>query len=383
MRVAFVIPALCRGGTERQLLYLIQGLDRSLFDPTLVLFEAAERVYDCGDLSGSIKLLRIPAAGNFRARRAPALLLGAARLAALFRKMRPDVVHAFLPAAAVLGGLASRLTGVPVFITGRRSMARLHRRGSRILTWFDRLPLRFSAALVGNCTAIADEAIEIDHVSARRAVTIYNCVDRDVFHPAPDPDLRRELNLAPDHLVFGIVANFHPQKRHIDLIAAAERIFQFHPSARFMMVGADRGALPHLRREINARGMTGHFRLVPGTSQPERFYRAMDVYVMSSEIEGMSNSILEAMASGLPVIATDVGGNPELVEHGLTGYLVAPCRPDLIADCGIRLAASPELRRRFGARALKAVANRFSPSNLVQAHQDLYFRLLADSAGAQ
>ncbi len=73
VRVAFVIPALCRGGTERQLLYLIQGLDRSLFDPTLVLFEAAERVYDCGDLSGSIKLLRIPAAGNFRARRAPAL----------------------------------------------------------------------------------------------------------------------------------------------------------------------------------------------------------------------------------------------------------------------------------------------------------------------
>jgi glycosyltransferase involved in cell wall biosynthesis len=381
VRVAYVIPALARGGAERQLLYLARGLDRSVFDPTVVLFEAAcEGGYECDGLRESLQVLHIPASGNFRARNAPALLFGVVRLARLFRRLRPGVVHAFLPAAAVLGALASRLTGVPVFVTGRRSMAGFHRRGSSLLTWFDRMPLRFSAALIGNCVAIANEAVELDGVSAERAVTIYNCVDTAVFHPQPEPGLREQLGFRQRHVVFGVLANFHPNKRHIDLIAAADRILRIHPSARFLMVGADSGALPLLRSEIEARGIADYFRIVPGTAEPERFYRVMDVYISTSEVEGMSNSILEAMASGLPVIATNVGGNPELVEDQLTGYLVPPCRPDTIAECALRLATGSELRRRLGARALQVVAQRFSPASLVHAHQDLYLRLLADAA---
>lgn len=142
------------------------------------------------------------------------------------------------------------------------------------------------------------------------------------------------------------------------------------------MVGSDYGELPELLREIRGRGLDSCFEIVAGTAEPERYYRAMDVYVCASEVEGMSNSILEAMASGIPVIATNVGGNPELVVNGQTGFLVPPFAPDMIAANALTLISERILRSGMGRRALQIVQERYTADAMVKAHEDLYSDLV-------
>lgn len=379
IRVVFIIPTMIRGGAERQLLLLLRGLDRSRFDPTLVLFSNKDQNgwYETSGAVDRVLSLDIPPGGNFRAQNVPTLALGVMRLARILRDIRPHIVHAFLSAPAVIGSLACRLTGVPAFIVGRRAMAGWHRRGSAILTWFDRLPLRFAAGLVGNCKAIAEEAVVLDGLTPERAFTIYNGVDLNVFHTGRDEALRRDLRFARDDVVFGVVANFHHVKRHTDFVRAAEEIRKSAQHAKFLMVGTDQGTLADLRTEIHERSLDPCFAVVTGTTEPERYYRAMDVYVCSSALEGMSNSIMEAMASALPVIATVVGGNSELVTSGETGFLVSPYAPPEIASRALSLITQNDLRVRMGDRALRTVEERFSVAAMVRAHEELYSSVMS------
>jgi glycosyltransferase involved in cell wall biosynthesis len=379
IRIVFVIPSLTRGGAERQLLDLVRGLDRTSFEPTLVLFDSDPQPdsYPIDSTVERILSLNIPAGGNFRLHRAPAMLVAATRLARLLRELRPDVLHTILPAAAMVGGIASRLTNVPVFIVGRRSMTDLYRRKGRFLTWLDRMPLQFASALVGNCEAITAEAAAIDHLDRGRVFTVYNGVDTGVFHQGAEPLLRQQLGFAPDDVVFGVIANFDAPKRHIDFVRAAQQLREPWRRAKFLMVGADRGELAYLQSEIRGQGMEDDFVIRPATREPERFYRALDVYVSASATEGMSNSILEAMASGKPVIATTVGGNPELVRNGSTGYLVPSYAPSAIATCAGVLMNDPALRVRVGENARRTVEQRFSTAAMVMASEELYTKLLA------
>lgn len=346
IRIVFVIPSLTRGGAERQVLALLRGLDRSRFDPTLVLFEKqpAADSYDATDAVERILTLDIPAGGNFRPHRAPALLLAATRLARILHELRADVLHAFLPAPAMVGCIAIRLTKVPVFIVGRRSMTSLYRRNSRFLSCIDRLPLRYATALVGNCKAITAEAMAIDGVDRSRAFTVHNGIDTHLFHEGIEPALRHELGFTNGDLIFGVIANFDASKRHIDVVRAAHQLQTRVRSAKFLMVGADRGELKVLQSEIYRLGLEQAFVIRPRTGEPERFLRLIDVYVSASATEGMSNSILEAMASGKPVIAAAVGGNPELVMPGINGFLVPPYLPEAIAACAEELYSDPLLR---------------------------------------
>jgi len=258
-------------------------------------------------------------------------------------------------------------------------MASYHRRGSRILTWFDRLPLKLASGLVSNCKAIAQEAVSVDRLPPERAFVIYNGVNTRNFRQGKDIALRAQMGFAPTAVVFGMIANFHYIKRHIDFVQAAEQIRKTHVNARFLMAGADQGELYGIRQEICARGLDSSFTVVAGTSEPERYYRAMDVYVSTSEVEGMSNSIMEAMATGKPVIATDVGGNPELVIDGETGFLVPPYSPQELAARASTMISDSAMRYRMGQAAFRVVGERFTVESMVRAHEKLYIFLQAQA----
>ncbi|MGD0730950.1 MAG: glycosyltransferase, partial [Terracidiphilus sp.] len=234
-----------RGGAQRQLLELLRGLDRREFDPTLILFNEKDQggQYDVGSAVDRLLSLNIPPGGNFRARNVPSLAMGLMRLTKILRTIRPHVVHAFLPAPSVIGSVACRLAGVPAFIVGRRIMAGFHRRDSKLLASIDRLSLRSASGLIANCEAIAQEAVALDGLAPERAFAIYNGVDTKVFYPGTEEDLRRDLGFAADDIVFGVMANFHYRKRHIDFILAAEQIRKSAAQAKFLMVGSDDGML--------------------------------------------------------------------------------------------------------------------------------------------
>lgn len=181
-----------------------------------------------------------------------------------------------------------------------------------------------------------------------------------------------------NNVVFGMVANFRPCKRHIDLVQAAAMILQQHPEARFVMVGADYGSREEVVREIEKLELKGKVHVVERDPSPEKIFAALDVYVCASESEGFSNVLLEAMACAKPVIATGVGGNPEAVLDGETGFLVPWGFPPALAAAAERLLRDPEQRRVMGIRGRQRAEQNFSLDRMVRMHEQLYLQLLSE-----
>jgi glycosyltransferase involved in cell wall biosynthesis len=373
-RLTYVIGSLSPGGAERQLLELLKRIDREQFQISLVLFEDSTSDQASG-LVDEIFSLQIPSVSSFK----PVVrgIYGFAamlRLARYLRRSKPDIVHAILPASCILAAPAVKLARVPVIIASRRSMVNCYRTDS-LLSLADRFGTRSCDYAIGNSQAIRRELIEIDGLPAERVGLIYNGVDTEGFRPG-NRELREEYGWGEENVVFGVVANFIPYKRHTDFIRAAGLIAQSNPAARFVMAGADCGILDALKTQIQEGGLEPFFTIIPGTREPERLYPALDVYICTSQTEGLSNVLLEASVCGLPIIATRVGGNPEVVIEGLSGFLVPPGAPEAIAAKALELASNPELRRGMGERGRQRAISQFSLMAMVRAHETLYASLL-------
>ena len=142
------------------------------------------------------------------------------------------------------------------------------------------------------------------------------------------------------------------------------------------MVGEDRGILENLRKQIHDTALEQLFTIIPGMHEPERLYPALDVYICTSQTEGLSNVLLEAGACGLPAVATQVGGNPEIISDGHNGFLVPPATPEAVAAKALLLGSNPGLRALMADRARQRAISQFSMAAMVQAHETLYGSLL-------
>jgi glycosyltransferase involved in cell wall biosynthesis len=187
--------------------------------------------------------------------------------------------------------------------------------------------------------------------------------------------MRSQLGWTEDHLVFGMVSNFIGYKRHIDFINAAALIYEVVPRARFLLVGEDRGTMPAIKQAISEAGLESYVKIIPGIRTPEEAFASMDVYICSSETEGFSNVLLEAMAAGLPVIATAVGGNGEAVAEGVNGLLVSARAPELIARAAVELASDSSRLRKWSNNSRRRAEELFSLNAMIRAHEEVYTRL--------
>ena len=262
-------------------------------------------------------------------------------------------------------------------IASRRSLVDCYRPNGRLAAFADVIATRTADFVLGNSQAIIQEVINLDRVPALKTQVIYNGVDTERFSASNKPGLRRQFGWSDEHIVFGMVANFAYYKRHVDLVRAAALIHASIPHARFLMVGEDRGEMPTVRKAIAEAGLEPFTSIVPGTKTPEMAFATMDVYVCTSETEGFSNVLLEAMATGLPVIATDVGGNREAVAEGVNGKLVPAHAPAIIAQVALELTGSPERMRQFSLSSRSRAEELFSLKKMVQAHEDLYMELVS------
>ena len=375
VKITYLIPSLATGGAEGQLLELLRKLDRSRWEPSLVTFDGlhANRV---PDVVGQVFSLAISSNGNSRSYRKALKAAGAVgRLTGYLRRFRPAVLHAFLPASCLMAAPAARLARVPLLVGSRRSLVDCYR-NCDLLARVDRLATRQCDYVLGNSLAVTEELVRVDGVPVERTATIYNGVDTARFKPG-DRGLRRAYGWNDGDVVFGIIANFLPYKRHLDFVRAAAVIAASAPPARFIMAGEDRGTLPLVREEIARSGLESRFVIIPGTREPEKLYPAMDAYICTSETEGFSNVLLEAAASGLPLIATRVGGNPEVVLPWENGFLVPAAAPEEVAQAALTLAKDLNIRRRMGRRSRELVEQRFSVETMVLQHEQLYERALA------
>jgi sugar transferase (PEP-CTERM/EpsH1 system associated) len=292
------------------------------------------------------------------------------RLWRLFRQLRPDIVHT-RNLSALEAQIPAALAGVPVRVHGEhgRDVHDLDNT-SRKYRWLRRGVSVLVHAYVPLSRELERYLVDEVGIPARKVTRIINGVDTERFHPSAEAP-----RVDQDSLIIGTVGRMEAVKDPLNLVRAFRLLLEqrpdLRPRLRLLMVG-DGSLAPQLRAELTAAGLAELAWLPGARDDTPELYRAMDVYVLPSLAEGISNTILEAMASGLPVIATNVGGNAELVEEGATGTLVPRADPEALADAIARYAESPDLRRQHGEAARRRAVAEFSLDTMVQRYADVY-----------
>jgi glycosyltransferase involved in cell wall biosynthesis len=281
------------------------------------------------------------------------------------RRAKLDVVLTFFRDANIVATLGARWAGVPV-VSGRRNLGYWHTpREVRLL----RLLNRFTQAFVANSEAVRNETARREGVSPERIRVIPNAVDTERFRPAAPGErqaLRLKLGFPPTVPLVGCVANLRPVKGHEVLLDAFAAVCAHVPEARLALIG-EGPAEPSLHERAGALGILDRLHFLGLRDDVPELLRTFDVAVSASYSEGLSNALLEAMASGLPTVATAVGGNTELLEDGLLGTLVPPSDPAAMAVALRNLLTSPDRCRRLGAAARDRVRSRNSPESVIEA----------------
>jgi len=375
-RITYLLPNLESGGTERQLLTLGRRLDRARFSPSLVTTAGGGSLYR--DFAGvmPVTVHGDPERGK-RFRSSALEHLGTIRfLVKTFRESRPDILHSSLPAANVLGPIAAKLTGVRRVIVGKRALANY-----KALFLLPRLvePLGnlLSDVILVNSDAVRRDVERTERNWRGKFRKIYNGVASiDGWTEEERQAFRTREGIPAGAAVILCVSNFYPYKGHADLVEAAARVAAAVPEALFLLVGRDAGTLEECRRQARERAPEHVIRFPGGRSDVPDLIRASDLFVHPSREEGFSNAVLEAMAGGIPVVAYDVGGNPEAVRDGESGLLAPPGRPVALADAMIRLLRNPALRRTMGEKGRERATTCFSVERMVREVETLYDSLM-------
>jgi glycosyltransferase involved in cell wall biosynthesis len=294
-------------------------------------------------------------------------MLAVARLTQRLRADGVNVVHCHNYGALVYGAFAARIMGARVVYTihGAKTSAR------RATAAFQRFRLVSEVVFVSDHARGVARAAGV--ASESHVHTIVNGVDAAAFEvePAARPALRRELAIPAEAPVCGIVARLTAAKDHVTLFDAMLRVRAGHPGVHCVVVG-DGELRAQLEAAVVARGLTHAVHLVGARSNVRDYLAAMDVFVLSSVTEGLAMTLLEAMAAGLPVVATRVGGNPEVVAEGETGLLVPARDPTALAAAIASVIDRPAVAAEMGRAGRARVRDRFSLEAMVRRYQDVY-----------
>jgi glycosyltransferase involved in cell wall biosynthesis len=296
-------------------------------------------------------------------------LTAAWRLGRVVKKLRPDIVHAHDPHGIAMAALALSFAGggpAPVLVASRR--VDFHLKGNSLSRWKYRQV---------DCFIAASEAIRqmlvADGIPATRTVTVHEGIDVEHVEATQRVNLHEAFWLPHHAPVVGNVAALVPHKGQRYLVEAAHLVVQQVPDARFVILGE--GELrDHLERQVREYRLEKHV-LLPGfRTDVLGCIKGFDLFVMSSVTEGLGTSLLDAMACGKPIVATDAGGIPEVVAHGVTGTVVPARDPRAMAAAIVELLSDEGRRRTMGEAGLARVKARFTVQRMVAATAKAYAR---------
>jgi L-malate glycosyltransferase len=293
------------------------------------------------------------------------------RLALFLRRQRFDVLHAHDLPSNLLGVPAARLAGTPIVISSRRYLDLEWWYGK----WRNRIAARmynFSTYVLVNSKSVCDLLLTRDGVRPEKIRVIYNGIDVDKFNRVHRGSERSLSLIQPHSQLVAVVANMEsPIKGHASLISAADTVCRDFPDLVFMLIGDGRER-PKLQQQIKQAGLENNFLFLGSRRDVPELLACCDISVLTSESEGFPNAVLEAMAARLPVIATSVGGVPEVIENEVTGLLVAPGNPTAISAAILRLLNDQDLCRRLADAGHERVVERFSFGRLINSLESLY-----------
>jgi L-malate glycosyltransferase len=368
--VAFSIDSLNdEGGTENQLIALIRGMDLQRFELFAVCIDDGERLQQ---LAPHATPLIFPMTSIFSLNG----LRGILRLRGEIKRQHIDIVHAFMVRGTLLGVLAASGSACNVVLTSRRNMGDWYTHFYRCVF---RVLNRMTSRVVANSEAAKRAAIKIEGLPASRVDVLYNGVDLDLFSGIGDRSLLDQLGVPRESRIIGIVANYRSVKNLSMFLRAASLIAARHADTIFLLVG--RGPLRRSLGELaETLGIARKVFFTDGAGAVSGYVPLMDVGCISSLNEGFSNAILEYMARGLAVVATDVGGNREAVVDGVTGFLTPAGDETTFARRVITLLEDEALRKTMGAGGRARCTERFEMKATIRRYEHYYQSLLKGSA---
>ena len=347
IRVCFVIDwILARGGSENQLVMLIHHLERSRIEPFLVLTKSNEKrsgkfvPQNCPvyyyDLKQICSLTGLKKAFEFRR---------------FLKENKIDAIQAYFPDSVFFASIVGKLSGVPVVFGARRNV------GHWMMPWDKKkakfLNRFFVDKIIANAEACKKAVIEQENAKQENVIIIPNGIEMEHFQNVPTWSVEK-ANM-PLHV--GAVGNINVVKGHDIMAEAAKVVLEKHPDIRFEIAGGiGNGSCP---KRIVELGIENNFKLLGSLADIPAFLKTLDIAVLPSRAEGLSNGLLEYMATGRPCIATDVGGNSELIEHERNGLLVPSENPQALADAICYYLEHPEKAEQFAKEAKKDITEKY------------------------
>lgn len=369
LHLVHVLHSLDVGGTENGVVNLISVLDGDLRHTVI-------------SMTGSGSLARrLPAGVALHCLgKQPGLDLRAvARLAILLRLLRPSAVHS-RNWGALDAVLAARLAGVPVVIHGEHGREASDPEG---LSWRRNRLRRLLAPFVTRFVTVSFDLrrwlVDSVRIPPWKVLTIHNGVDITRFSDDRREAGRRALGLSPDKVVIGTVGRLDPVKDQMGVLEAFAQL-QYGGTSLALVIIGDGPCRESLEARARRPDVAGRVHLLGERDHVPVLLNGLDVFVLPSLAEGISNTILEAMATGLPVIATWTGGNPELVKEGVTGTLVPVGDPSALARALWTYASDPHLRALHGKAGRQRAVEEFPLERMAARYRDLYFALAGRKA---
>lgn len=358
LRVVHLVSTLNIGGLEMMVVNLVRLADRSRIEPHVLCLG------EPGELANRVRAFGVPVEtlAQSGGRRGSTLR----RLVARLHQLRPHVLHTHNPAPHWQGALARLATRVPVLVNTKHGRNYAHRGGAR---WLARTASWISDAVVPVSEDAADVARHLERVAPRKLHVVLNGIDLEGYTP---PERRPET--------FGYrgicVARLNPVKDFPNLLAAVRRVVDQEPRFRLEVVG-DGPARDHVHALCRELQLDAHVDWLGARHDVRERLTAADLFVLASKSEGISLTILEAMMAALPVVATDVGGNREIVVEGRTGRLVPSGDAERLAAAILDTLADPATAIAAGQAGRQRVVERFDIRQKAAQYEELYRTLLA------
>ncbi len=363
------------GGSERQMLELgreLMGRYRSVY----VTFREEERCWDF------VRQAQVQGFEAVALKHDTPRLFGAFReLVGILRASGASVLFCHGYKSGLLGRLAGRKLGIPVIAVSHGWTGESLR--VRLFDWIDRVNLRWMDEVV--CVSEGQaRKVRRCGVPSQKVRVVRDAVRTDRF-ASPEAEYRSRLeSLFPDkpEVIVGAAGRLSPEKGYRFLVDAAADVLRQHPNTGFVLFG-DGPLREEIARRAGTNGLGARFQLPGFCRDLDGFLPHFDLFVLPSLTEGLPNVVLEAFAARVPVVATAVGGTPEVVEDGVNGYLVPPGKVEPLADRIVRLVCDRQRRVAMGARGRRRVEEKFSFGAQAKAYEELLGRFLSRTNGAR
>ncbi len=364
IRLMHLIHELGTGGAENGIINIVNHIDHTRFKTSICAFAGGGSQTERVDMSRTdLAELNKHPGNDFTL---------PIRLCRLFRKWKPHIVHTHAWGTLCEGAIGAKLARVPVIIHGEHGTIQDRQRNIPIQRFFWNL----TDQILSVSHAHRDRLAKTINYPSDKIEVIINGVDTVCFSAQKkNESIRKELGIDNKDIVIGTVGRLVPVKNHSMLIEAFAIISRRYSNIKLVLVG-DGPLKSELIKLSDSLEISSNVVFTGRRDDIPEILRCMDIFVLSSHSEGMSNTILEAMSSGLPVIATDVGGNPSLVDKDITGLLVESEKPGSLAELLSRLIDCPELRIKMGNAGRKRVEQKFSLQAMVKNYENLYMKLI-------